>query len=107
MTAVMSFTAYATEEIMGGDFLPDDMDVENMCNEVLTFANSFPDDLVREIRLEDVDFSQAYKIYMTNIFEVETNDFEAAGSILEKNNNCIFIVPVYFEKGLYLRILCD
>jgi len=99
LTTALPFTGYATERIRGNDYLPQDFKLEEMRAEIMMSVNVFQREFPRELKFEDIDLSRAYKIYMTNVFEIETNDFKVLTSILEQKENCIFVVPIYFENG--------
>ncbi|MCL1912477.1 MAG: hypothetical protein FWG10_01005 [Eubacteriaceae bacterium] len=79
---------------------PEGMDFEYISGTIVSSANRyFVDELPREITSRDVDFSNAYIIYaFTNIFELETNDFEDLKKELEKGL-CFIELPVYIGEG--------
>jgi len=84
----------------GYAFLPVDMNEEEMVNEIIEFAQSFVNEMPREMTIQDVDLSKAYRIYVEpRLFEIETNNFSDLISILEESSVIIYEVPVYFENG--------
>lgn len=76
LTVALPFSVHASERIMFDEFLPHDMDVDEMRTMIYDFVNVFQNEFPREITPEDIDFSRAYKIHvMTNIFTTETGTF--------------------------------
>jgi hypothetical protein len=83
------------------DFFPNDLNADIVSQlSVDAINNDFMEELPYKLTVDDVDLSKAYKIYVdTNIFAIETNDFESLRETLDNESVFIFEVPIFLSNG--------
>lgn len=104
--AVMAFSMLTPVYVAASDTgnahfsLPYDLDVEAMTIEIMAFADCFKNEFPRELSIDDIDFSKAYKFYVDiNVFEIDSNDYFQLVDELERSSDIVIQVPVFFENG--------
>ena len=92
---VVSFSAFTSASVSNPNArMPDDFDEARVAASIVSRMNdAFHAELIREMTVDDVDFSRAYRIYLSNVFEMRTTSFDSMVELLEKGI-MIFEVPV-------------
>jgi hypothetical protein len=78
------------------------MDVKGLTGQVVDYLNeAYPDELDRQVTVEDVDFSKAFKFYIdTDIFVLPSNDYGEIRQALEEGW-FMFEIPVYIGQDTF------
>ena len=101
LASIFTFPVFANEtEVDNGNPLPA-WNTEEMKEEIVNFINSsYYGEIPYNLTTDDIDFSGAYKIFVdTNIFEIQTNNYDELLSILEAESVRIYEVPVFLDNG--------
>ena len=99
-STMLLLTANANEAGGVPASMPDDMIEEEIAASIVIFINSITDESQQNVAASDIDFSRAYKIYVSyNVFDLDDNSFSQIINVCERSSIVIYEIPVFLENG--------